>query len=197
MTEYDAVLLLSFGGPDGPEDVMPFLRNVTKGRGVPDERLAEVAEHYLHFGGASPINGQNRALVAAVRDDFDARGIDLPLYWGNRNWAPYVEDVVDGMAAAGVRRALAIPTSAYSSYSGCRQYWEDLARARAAAGPAAPLIDRVRHSFAHPGFVAANADTVRAALAGMPAGTRIVYTAHSIPVAMAAAAGPDSGLYER
>lgn len=194
---YDAVLLLSFGGPDGPDDVLPFLQNVTRGRGVPPERLAEVAEHYLHFGGGSPINEQNRALIAAIRADLDARGIDLPLYWGNRNWAPYVEDVVAAMTADGVRRALAIPTSAYSSYSGCRQYWEDIARAREAAGPRAPVIDKVRQFFNHPGFIAANADAVRAALARMPAGTRIVYTAHSIPVAMAAAAGPDGGLYER
>lgn len=194
---YDAVLLLSFGGPDGPDDVLTFLQNVTRGRGVPAERLAEVAEHYLHFGGVSPINEQNRALLAAIRADLDARGIDLPLYWGNRNWAPYVEDVVTSMAADGVRRALAIPTSAYSSYSGCRQYWEDIVRARVAAGPRAPVIDKVRHFFNHPGFITANADAVRAALTTVPAGSRLVYTAHSIPTAMAIAAGPDGGLYER
>ncbi len=176
---------------------MPFLENVTRGRGIPRERLTGVAEHYYHFGGVSPINAQNESLIAALRAELDRRGLDLPVYWGNRNWAPYVEDTVTRMTADGVRRALAVPTSAYSSYSACRQYWEDIARARAAAGPQAPEIDKVRHYFNHPGFVGANADGLRAALRQVPAGSRVVYTAHSIPVAMAESAGPEGGLYVR
>ncbi len=193
------MLLLSFGGPERQEDVLPFLRNVTRGRDVPDARLAEVAEHYRHFGGVSPINAQNRGLLAAVEVDFAAHGLDLPLYWGNRNWHPLVEDTVERMRDDGVRRALVFVTSAYTSYSGCRQYQEDLARARAAAGAGAPELDKIRHYFNHPGFVTANADGVRAALAGLPAylrpGARLVYTAHSIPAAMQAASGPGGGLY--
>ena len=195
---YDALLLLSFGGPDGPEDVMPFLENVTRGRGIPPERLLGVAEHYHHFGGVSPINAQNRALIEAVRSELDRRGIDLPIYWGNRNWTPYVEETVTRMAADGVRRALAVPTSAYSSYSACRQYWEDIARGRAAAGDHAPEIDRVRHYFNHPGFVEANADGLRAALALVPPGSRVVCTAHSIPLEMAESSGPQPpGFHDR
>ncbi len=194
---YDALLLLSFGGPEGPDDVLPFLRNVTRGRGVPAERLEQVAEHYRHFGGASPINAQNRALLAAIGVDFAAHGIDLPLYWGNRNWHPLVEDTVKSMAAHGVRRALVFVTSAYTSYSGCRQYLEDLARA--AAGPDAPVLDKIRRYFNHPGFVESNAAAVRAALATLPRSqqgvARLVYTAHSIPVAMDASSGPGGHLY--
>jgi len=190
---YDALLLLSFGGPEGPDDVLPFLEHVTRGRGIPRDRLLAVAEHYHHFGGVSPINAQNRALIAAV----EAAGLGIPGYWGNRNWAPYVEDAVAAMTAGGVRRALAFPTSAYASYSACRQYWEDIARGRAAAGDRAPVIDRVRHYFNHPGFVEANADGLRAALRLVPAGSRVVFTAHSIPVAMAQRSGPTGGLYER
>ncbi|MBA2389050.1 MAG: ferrochelatase [Geodermatophilaceae bacterium] len=202
---YGALLLLSFGGPDGPNDVLPFLENVTRGRGIPRERLLGVAEHYYHFGGVSPINAQNQALVAALRAELDGRGFRLPIYWGNRNWEPYVEDVIIRMTGDGVRRTLAIPTSAYSSYSACRQYWEDIARGRAAAGPDAPTIDKVRHFFNHPGFITANADALRVALAAVPPGSRVVYTAHSIPVAMAESSGPaaldlhdhDGGLYVR
>ena len=128
---YDAFLLVSFGGPEGPDDVLPFLRNVTRGRGVPDERLAEVAEHYAHFGGVSPINGQNRDLLAALGTEFTASGLDLPLYWGNRNWHPMLADTVAAMREAGVRRALAFVTSAYGSYSACRQYLDDIAAALA------------------------------------------------------------------
>ncbi|MGI8530637.1 MAG: ferrochelatase [Geodermatophilaceae bacterium] len=197
MAQYDALLLLSFGGPDGPEDVMPFLENVTRGRGVPRDRLLGVAEHYYHFGGVSPINAQNQALIAAVRAELDRRELSLPIYWGNRNWAPYVEDAVTRMTADGVRRALVVPTSAYASYSACRQYWEDIARGRTAAGEAAPQIDKVRHYFNHPGFVEANAEGLRAALAAVPSGSRVAYTAHSIPVEMAQSSGPDGGLYER
>ncbi|HSV66488.1 MAG TPA: ferrochelatase [Mycobacteriales bacterium] len=190
MAQYDALLLLSFGGPEGPADVLPFLENVVRGRGVPRERLLAVVEHYQHFDGVSPINAQNRALLAALRAE-----LDIGVYWGNRNWYPYVEDAVREMAAAGVTRALAFATSGYSSYSGCRQYWEDLDRARAAAGPTAPTIDKLRHFYNHPGFIEPNADAVRAALAELPAPlraeARLVFTAHSIPVAMNDAAGPE------
>jgi ferrochelatase len=196
---YDAVLLLSFGGPEGPDDVMPFLENVVRGRPVPRERLLEVAEHYHHFAGVSPINAQNRALLEAVRTELTEHGIQLPVYWGNRNWHPMVEDTVAQMRAAGVRRALVFATSAYSSYSGCRQYQEDMARGAAAAGDGAPVLEKIRHYFNHPGFVAANADAVRAALATLPEAVRdgalLVYTAHSIPTAMEESAGPNGRLY--
>lgn len=196
---YEAVLLLSFGGPEGPADVMPFLENVVRGRGVPRERLLSVAEHYHHFGGVSPINAQNRELLAALRADFAAHGLDLPIYWGNRNWAPYVADTLARMKADGVRRALAFATSAYASYSGCRQYLDDLVGARAQVGADAPVVDKLRHYFDHPGFVAPHTDAVRAALATLEearrASTRLVFTAHSIPVSMNAAAGPDGDLY--
>ncbi len=195
MAEYDALLLLSFGGPEGPDDVLPFLRNVTRGRGIPDERLAAVAEHYHHFGGVSPINAQNRALLAAVREDFAVHGLDLPLYWGNRNWAPYVEDAMWQMRGDGVRRALVFATSATGGYSGCRQYRENLADAADAVGAGAPELVKLRHYFDHPGFVAANADGVRAALAHLPEGARLVFTAHSIPLSMNENAGPSGGLY--
>jgi len=194
---YDALLLLSFGGPEGPDDVLPFLENVVRGRGVPRERLLVVAEHYQHFGGVSPINAQNRALVAAVRAELARNGPDLPVYWGNRNWHPLVEDTVARMRGDGVRRALVFVTSAYSSFSGCRQYQDDLARARAAVGPDAPELDKLRHYFNHPGFVAPNADALRAALATLPdpAAARLVFTAHSIPESMEAASGPGGHLY--
>ncbi len=190
---YDAFLLLSFGGPEGPDDVMPFLENVTRGRGVPPERLAEVAEHYLAFGGVSPINAQCRALLAAVGSDFATRDLDLPLYWGNRNWHPYLQDTVAQMAADGVRRAVAFVTSAYSSYSACRQYRDDIERARAVVGPDAPVIDKIRPYFNHPGFIEPFADATQAALASLPADARhtarLVFTAHSVPVRMAAVSG--------
>jgi ferrochelatase len=190
---YDAVLLLSFGGPEGPDDVMPFLENVVRGRGVPRERLLEVAEHYQHFGGVSPINAQNRALLAAIREDFAAHGLDLPVYWGNRNWSPYVAEAVELMRADGVRNALAFATSAYAAYSGCRQYLDDIVTARSQV-PDAPVVDKLRHYFDHPGFVEPHADAVRAARATLD-NPRLVFTAHSIPVAMNAAAGPDGDLY--
>lgn len=197
---FDAFLLLSFGGPDGPDDVMPFLRNVTRGRGIPDERLAEVAEHYQHFGGVSPITAQNRALIEALRVEFAQSGIELPTYFGNRNWSPYAADAVRQMQADGVRRALVLATSATSSFSGCRQYRNDMAAARDAVGRDAPDLVKLRHFFDHPGFVAANADGVRAALAALPEGSadtaRLVFTAHSIPTAMNDASGPSAnGLY--
>ena len=197
---YDALLVLSFGGPEGPDDVMPFLENVTRGRGVPPERLAGVAEHYLHFGGVSPINAQNRALIAAVEADLAAHGIELPIYWGNRNWHPFVTDTVREMAADGVRRAVVFVTSAYASYSSCRQYQDDLAAAREAVGDGAPELDKLRHFFDHPGFIEPQVDAVRSALAAIDSSrrahdARLVFTAHSIPMSMAAQAGPDGGLY--
>jgi protoporphyrin/coproporphyrin ferrochelatase len=181
----DALLVLSFGGPEGPQEVRPFLENVTRGRGVPPERLDAVEEHYRHFGGVSPLNARNRELIAAIR----AR-IDLPVYFGNRNWYPMVEDTVAQMARDGVRRALVFATSAYGGFSACRQYHEDIARARNAVGQGAPDLVRLRHFFDHPLFVAANADAVRAAFAQVGPGARLVFTAHSVPNAADAAAGP-------
>ncbi len=201
MPAYDAFLLVSFGGPEGPDDVMPFLANVTRGRNVPPERLASVAEHYYAFGGVSPINQQCRDLLAAVRADFAAGGLSLPLYWGNRNWTPYLTDTVRQMAEDGVRRAVAFVTSAYSSYSSCRQYLDDIERARAVVGPDAPRIDKIRRFYNHPGFIEPFAGHVRAALATLPAELReeahLVFTAHSVPCAMAEASGPagDRGRY--
>ena len=176
---------------------MPFLRNVTCGRGVPEERLAEVAEHYRHFGGVSPINGQCRELLAALRVEFDAAGIKLPLYWGNRNWPPMLHDTVATMRDDGVRRALAFVTSAYGSYSACGQYLEDIAAARSAVGAGAPEIDKLRQFHDHPGFVEPHADAVRAALAQLPPDgvTRLVFTAHSVPMSAAAASGPNGDRY--
>ncbi|MGW4489750.1 ferrochelatase [Amycolatopsis sp. NPDC004368] len=189
---YDALLWLSFGGPEGPDEVMPFLENVTRGRGVPRERLLEVAEHYQHFGGVSPINRLNRAAIAAVEKQLATEGLDLPVYFGNRNWQPLVEDTVAQLKADGVRRVLAFPTSAYGGYSACRQYDEDIERARAAAGPDAPEIVKLRQFFDHPLFVSAVADAVRAAHAslGDRPDTRTVFTAHSVPVSADVAAGP-------
>ncbi|MBV9379627.1 MAG: ferrochelatase, partial [Streptosporangiaceae bacterium] len=199
MPAYDAFLLLSFGGPEGPDDVLPFLENVTRGRGVPPERLAEVAKHYHGFGGISPINQQCRDLLSAVREDFTLSGITLPAYWGNRNWYPYLADTVRAMADDGVRRAIAFVTSAYSSYSSCRQYLEDIERARAtvaATGREVPEIDKIRPYFNHPGFIEPFARSTLAALATLPAdvrdGAHLVFTAHSVPVAMAAASGSPS-----
>jgi ferrochelatase len=197
--QYDALLVLSFGGPEGPDDVMAFLMNVVRGRDVPPERLAGVAEHYLHFGGVSPINAQNRALVAAVADDLAAHGLELPVYWGNRNWAPDLADTVQQMADDGVRNALVFVTSAYASYSACRQYQEDLTAAQASVGERAPALSKLRHYFDHPGFVEPQADAVQAAVAAIDqarhSSTWLVFVAHSIPVAMAVGAGPDGGLY--
>jgi protoporphyrin/coproporphyrin ferrochelatase len=194
MPDYDAFLLISFGGPEGPDDVMPFLRNVTRGRGIPPERLEAVAEHYYAFGGVSPINQQCRDLIGALRAGFADARLELPIYWGNRNWDPYLTDTVATMAADGVRRALAFATSAYSSYSSCRQYLDDIERARQQVGPGAPRIDKIRRFFNHPGFVEPFAENARAALDTLPAdlrdGAHLVFTAHSIPDVMAAASGP-------
>ena len=202
MTEgYDSVLIVSFGGPEGPDEVEPFLANVTAGRGVPAERLAAVARQYQHFGGVSPINAQCRRLRAALAERLAAAdGLDLPVYWGNRNWHPYLADTVAEMAAAGHRRALAVVTSAYSSYSGCRQYLEDIAAARATVGAAAPVIDKVRAYYDHPGFVAPFVDAVSAARRSLPDGlraeARLVFTAHSIPATMAAGCAYEQQLGE-
>ncbi|UQX03373.1 ferrochelatase [Streptomyces sp. RerS4] len=195
---YDALLLLSFGGPEGPDDVVPFLENVTRGRGIPRERLKEVGQHYFGFGGVSPINGQNRALLDALREDFAEHGLDLPVHWGNRNWAPYLTDTLREMVADGHRRIAVLATSAYASYSGCRQYRENLADALAtleAEGVAElPRVDKLRHYFNHPGFVQPMIDGVLASLAALPdevrGGAHLVFTTHSIPTAAADTSGP-------
>jgi protoporphyrin/coproporphyrin ferrochelatase len=197
---YDALLLVSFGGPERPEDVLPFLENVTRGRGIPRERLVEVARHYDARGGKSPINDQCRALIAAVEADLAASGLHLPVYWGNRNWDPYLTEAVAKMTADGVRRAAAFVTSAYASYSGCRQYRENLYDAVAALQPGSGVrIDKLRHYFNHPGFVTAMVDATRVALDTLPAGVRdharLVFVTHSIPTAMAATSGPRGDAY--
>ena len=184
MSKYDALLIVSFGGPEKREDVIPFLENVLRGRNVPRERMLEVAEHYYHFDDRSPINDQNRALIEALR-----AVVKLPVYWGNRNWHPMLTDTVRQMEADGIQRAVAFATSAFGSYSGCRQYSEDIARARAAVGNGAPEIVKIRPFSAHPKFIEAMTDRVRAAMAELPEG-RLVFTAHSVPQSMA-----DSGPY--
>jgi protoporphyrin/coproporphyrin ferrochelatase len=199
-TRFDAVLVVSFGGPEGMADVMPFLENVTRGRNVPRERLHEVALHYGRFGGISPLNEQNRALIAALRIELDTHGVELPIYFGNRNWHPLLADTLREMRDDGVERALAFFTSAYSSYSGCRQYRENLYDAQQAVGPDAPEVLRTRMFYNHPGWIEANADHVRAALAQIPeerrAGVHIAFTAHSIPLAMAHASRYEAQLQE-
>ncbi len=208
---YDALLLVSFGGPEQPADVIPFLENVTRGRAIPRERLTQVGEHYFAFGGRSPINDQCRDFIAAVEADFADHGLDVPVYWGNRNWDPYLADTVARMAADGVRRAACFVTSAYASYSGCRQYRENLfdavdaasgASEAGSAGPepgAAPRLDKLRHYYDHPGFVGANVDATVAALDRLApahrASARLVFVTHSIPLAMAESAGPKGDAY--
>ncbi len=190
---YDALLLVSFGGPEKPADVMPFLENVTRGRGIPRERLADVAHHYDGFGGRSPINDQCRALLAALRDELAGRGIDLPVYWGNRNWDPVLGEEVARVVADGHRRVLAVLTSAYPSYSSCRQYRENLFEAFDPQAATGASVDKIRHYADHPGFVEASVDAVLAALDGLgPVGerARLVFVTHSIPTAMAVASGP-------
>jgi ferrochelatase len=186
---YDAVLVVSFGGPESPEEVIPFLENVLRGRNVPRERMLAVAEHYYHFGGKSPINQQTRELIAALENELAQHGPKLPVYWGNRNWHPMLAETLQRMRQDGIRRALAFVTSAYSSYSGCRQYREDIVRAQNEIGPGAPEVDKLRAFFNHPGFVEATEDRLRDALSQVPADARhnvqIAYTAHSIPLAMA------------
>jgi protoporphyrin/coproporphyrin ferrochelatase len=197
---YDAILIVSFGGPESREEVLPFLENVTRGRDVPRKRLLEVAEHYYHFGGKSPINDQNRALIAALRNELDQHGLKLPIYWGNRNWHPFLKDALSQMRADGIQRALAFMTSAYSSYSGCRQYREDVARAQAQV-EGAPAVDKLRVFYNHPGFIEASADRVRLALGQFPKNEangqiRFVVTAHSIPCSMAGTSDYEKQLRE-
>jgi ferrochelatase len=190
---YDAILVVSFGGPESSADVIPFLENVLRGRNVPRERMLAVAEHYYHFGGKSPINQQVRELIAALEKELARHGPPLPVYWGNRNWHPMLAETLQQMKDDGIRRALAFVTSAYSSYSGCRQYREDILRAQneisAGASEGSPKIDKLRAFFNHPGFVEATEDRLRDALAEVPANARqnvqIIYTAHSVPLAMA------------
>ena len=186
---YDAILVVSFGGPERPEDVMPFLENVLRGKNVPRERMLAVAEHYYLFGGKSPINEQNRRLIAALEAELKLHGPNLPVYWGNRNWHPMLADTLRQMKADGIHRALAFVTSAYSSYSSCRQYREDIARAQEAVGVGAPVVDKIRVFYNHPGFVEALVDRVNSALAKIPPErretARLIYTAHSIPLGMA------------
>ncbi len=190
---YDALLVLSFGGPEGPDDVMPFLRNVTADRNVPDARLAVVAEQYKMFDGRSPINDQNRALIDALRREFADFGIELPIYFGNRNWEPYLPDTIQQMVDDGIGNALVLATSAFSSYSGCRQYREDLERAAAQIGPDAPGLHKLRLYYNHPGFVDAVTERVQET---MRPGDRLVFTAHSIPLTMAARCDYESQLNE-
>jgi ferrochelatase len=197
---YDALLIVSFGGPDGPEDVLPFLENVTSGRNVPRERMLEVAEHYYHFGGRSPINEQNRQLIAAIERELAENGPPLRVYWGNRNWHPLLPDTLRKMAEDGVRRALAFVTSPYSSYSSCRQYREDIIRAQQQVGPSAPKVDKLRAFFNHPGFIEPMIERTQAAIRQIPSQRRdealLVFSAHSIPVAMAQASQYEEQLQE-
>src|ERR1700740_949938 len=186
---YDAILVVSFGGPESREDVIPFLENVLRGRNVPRERMLAVAEHYYHFEGKSPINQQTRELIAALKNELNAHGPRLPVYGENRNWHPMLADPLRQMQHDGIQRALAFVTSAYSSYSGCRQYREDIARARAEIGAGAPEVDKLRAFFNHPGFIDATEERLRDVLGELPEGARrnvqIVYVAHSIPVSIA------------
>lgn len=194
LAPYDAVLLVSFGGPERDEDVVPFLRNVTVGKDIPDERLKVVGEHYFGFGGKSPINDQNKALMQALERELAERRISIPIHWGNRNWEPYLPDALEGLRDEGAQRVVCIVTSAYSSYSGCRQYRENLHDA-AQAVPGSPHLDRVRHYFNLPGFISAMAQGVRDTLVGMPAHTRLAFVTHSIPKTMNESSGPTGGAY--
>lgn len=186
---YDAILVVSFGGPESKEDVIPFLENVLRGRNVPRERMLAVAEHYYHFDGKSPINQQTRELIAALQHELREHGPDLPVYWGNRNWHPMLADTLQKMKQDGIQRALAFVTSAYSSYSGCRQYREDITRAQREIGGGAPEVDKIRPFFNHPGFIDAGEARLRDAFREIPAhaqqDVQIVYVAHSIPLSMA------------
>ena len=195
---YDAILIQSFGGPEGPDDVIPFLENVLRGRNVPRERLLEVAEHYQHFGGVSPINQQCRNLIDALRQELQANGIDLPMYWGNRNWHPMLDDTFRQMKQDGVSRVLSFVTSAFSSYSGCRQYREDVARFGAAADATDIHVDKLRVFYNHPDFIQVVTGCVQKALTDLNAGEQpfVAFTAHSIPGAMAAGCDYEQQLHE-
>ncbi len=186
---YQALLIVSFGGPEGPDDVMPFLENVLRGKNVPRQRMLEVAEHYMHFGGISPINAQCRELIASLASELAANSISIPIYWGNRNWHPLLSDTIRQMADDGIERALAFFTSSFSSYSGCRQYRENIADACALLGERAPQIDRLRLPFNHPDFIDAQAELLQRTLSQIPKLERrnvpVLFCAHSIPVSMA------------
>lgn len=188
-TPYDAVLIVSFGGPEGPDDVMPFLENVLRGKNVPRARMLEVSEHYQHFGGVSPINQQCRDLISALEKELAEHGPNLPVYWGNRNWTPMLEDTLAKMAEDGVKRAAAFFTSVFSCYSGCRQYREDIARAQEAVGAQAPAVEKVRMAFNHPALIEVNAENISRGLEAVPSDRRdralVLFTAHSIPLSMA------------
>ncbi len=202
ISPYDALLVVSFGGPEKPDDVLPFLENVTRGREIPRKRLEEVGEHYHLFGGRSPINDQNREFIAAVEEDLGSSGLDVPVYWGNRNWEPYLAETLARMQADGVQRAACLVTSAYSSYSGCRQYRENLADAVAQVTRThggAPRLDRLRHYFNHPGFVEPMVDATLSALADLADRVRrdahVLFVTHSIPESMNDSSGPEGGAY--
>lgn len=199
-TSYDAVLILSFGGPEGMQDVMPFLENVTRGRNVPRERLLEVAKHYELFGGVSPINAQNRLMIEELKQELKANGPNLPVYWGNRNWQPMLADTLAEMRNDGVKSAIAFVTSAYSSYSSCRQYLDDINRAQASVGEDAPRIDKIRAYYNHPLFVEANFEQMRSVLASHVEGRQealaVAFTAHSIPLSMAGGCAYQAQLME-
>jgi protoporphyrin/coproporphyrin ferrochelatase len=186
---YDAILIVSFGGPESKEEVIPFLENVLRGRNIPRERMLAVAEHYYHFEGKSPINQQARELITALEAELERSGPKLPIYWGNRNWHPLLRETLRKMKQDGIGRAIAFVTSAYSSYSGCRQYREDIARAQSEVGLGAPEVDKLRAFFNHPAFIEATVERIRDAMLAIPADARhnvqIVYTAHSIPLSMA------------
>lgn len=184
---YDSILVVSFGGPEGPDDVMPFLENVLRGKNVPRERMLEVAEHYQHFGGVSPINQQCRDLIDALRKELDAAGIDLPIYWGNRNWHPLLPDTLTQMKHDGKQNAVAFFTNMFSCYSGCRQYRENIAAAQASVGDGAPAVQKVRFGYNHPLFIQAQADLVSRALASVTQrkSIKLLFAAHSIPMSMA------------
>jgi ferrochelatase len=185
----DAILIVSFGGPESREEVIPFLENVLRGRNIPRERMLAVAEHYYHFEGKSPINQQTRELISALEAELNRNGPNLPIYWGNRNWHPFLADTMRKMKQDGIRRAVGFVTSAYSSYSSCRQYQEDIAGAQRAVGSGAPEVDKLRAFFNHPAFVEATVERVRDALLAIPAdaqrNVQVIYTAHSIPLSMA------------
>ena len=197
---YDAILIVGFGGPEGPDDVLPFLENVLRGRNVPRERMLQVAEHYHHFGGVSPINAQVRDLIAALTPELREHGVALPIYWGNRNWHPMLADTMRQMADDGVKHVLAVVLAAYSSYSSCRQYREDVQKAREAVGAHAPTVDKMRVFYNHPDFIASNAARVREALDRLPeeahGPNHVAFTAHSIPASMAANCRYESQLTE-
>jgi protoporphyrin/coproporphyrin ferrochelatase len=185
MNSFDALLVVSFGGPEKREDVLPFLENVLRGKNVPRERMLEVAEHYYHFDGRSPINDQNKQLIAAVESEFRKQGLNMPVYWGNRNWHPLLADTLRQMQADGVRHAAAFTTSAFGSYSGCRQYREDIARAQQEAGVQDLVIEKLPNFCDRREFLAAMTDRVRAAMAMLTNAEQLIFTAHSIPLSMA------------